>query len=69
MGASNWRSARTARGEQAQKEHEAIYEAVRKGDAELARAAARRHVENTGTRLRSADSLLKPPSVARRKVQ
>jgi GntR family transcriptional regulator, transcriptional repressor for pyruvate dehydrogenase complex len=62
--ASRARSAKTARGEQAQKEHEAIYEAVRKGDPELARKAARRHVENTGVRLRSAGTLLKPGTVA-----
>jgi GntR family transcriptional regulator, transcriptional repressor for pyruvate dehydrogenase complex len=57
---SRARSAKTARGEQAQKEHEAIYAAIRKGDPELARNAARKHVENTGARLRSAGGLLKP---------
>jgi DNA-binding FadR family transcriptional regulator len=65
--ASRARSASTARGEQAQKEHEAIYEAIRKGDPELARRAARRHVENTGARLRSAGTLLKPGAVVKKK--
>lgn len=51
--ASRARSARAARAEQAQKEHEAIYEAIAAGDVAGAREAARRHVENTGLRLRS----------------
>ncbi|MGE3295272.1 MAG: FCD domain-containing protein [Geminicoccaceae bacterium] len=58
--ASRSRSARTARGGQAQKEHEAIYEAIRNADPEQARLAARTHVENTGVRLRSTSGLLKP---------
>jgi GntR family transcriptional repressor for pyruvate dehydrogenase complex len=62
--ASRARSAKTARGEQAQKEHEAIYEAIRKGDPDLARRASRTHVENTGTRLRTAAGLLKPAVAA-----
>jgi DNA-binding FadR family transcriptional regulator len=65
--ASRARSASTARGEQAQKEHEAIYEAIRKGDPELARRAARKHVENTGSRLRSAGALLKPVTATKKK--
>lgn len=64
--ASRSRSAKTARGELAQKEHEAIYAAIRKGDPELARRAARQHVENTGRRLRIAGGLLEPVPRARR---
>ena len=58
--ASRARSAKMARGEQAQMEHEAIYAAIRKGNPDLARRAARKHVEGTGARLRSAGGLLKP---------
>ena len=49
---SRSRSAKTAnRGQYAQKEHEAIYRAIEKGDADAARAAARSHTENTARRL------------------
>ena len=60
--ASRAHSARTARGEQAQKEHEAIYAAIERQDIEQARLAARRHIENTGERLRTTGNLLKPAS-------
>jgi GntR family transcriptional repressor for pyruvate dehydrogenase complex len=47
-------SARSAgRPEQAQKEHEAIFTAIAAADPEAARLAVRRHVENTGERMRS----------------
>jgi DNA-binding FadR family transcriptional regulator len=50
---SRGRSARSAgRAEQAQEEHEAIYAAIETGNAEAARLAVRRHVENTGERIR-----------------
>jgi len=65
--ASRARSAKTARGEQAQKEHDAIYEAIRKGDPDAARTAARKHVENTGVRLRSAGMLLKPVGTTKKR--
>ena len=45
-----------AREEHAQEEHESIYAAIVAGDAEAARAAVRRHVENTGARLRTRDA-------------
>lgn len=67
--ASRARSANTSRGEQAQKEHEALYEAIRNGDPALARRAARKHVENTGTRLRSAGALLKPLATGAKKAR
>lgn len=41
------------RAEQAQQEHEAILAAVEAGDAQAARAAVRRHIENTGERILS----------------
>jgi len=47
-------SARSAgRAEQAQKEHEAIFAAIEGSDADAARTAVRRHIENTGERMRS----------------
>lgn len=50
-------SARSAgRAQQAQQEHEAIYAAIVAADADAARHAVRRHVENTGERMRSGDS-------------
>jgi GntR family transcriptional repressor for pyruvate dehydrogenase complex len=50
-------SARSAgRAEQAQREHEAIFAAIEAADPEAARAAVRRHVENTGERMRSGDA-------------
>ncbi len=52
---SRSRSAKIAgRGAQAQKEHEALFAAIEKGDAELARQQARTHVDNTESRLRTA---------------
>lgn len=58
---SRERSAKLApRGRLAQQEHEAIYQAILAGDADAARQAARTHVENTGSRLRSAGELLAP---------
>ncbi|HVL09547.1 MAG TPA: FadR/GntR family transcriptional regulator [Burkholderiaceae bacterium] len=60
--ASRSRSAKASRGELAQAEHERIVEAIRKGDAELARAAARTHLENTASRLRSSTGILRPVS-------
>jgi GntR family transcriptional repressor for pyruvate dehydrogenase complex len=54
---SRTRSARMkGRGEHAQKEHEAIFQAIRIGDADAARGAARTHVENTGLRLTAAST-------------
>jgi GntR family transcriptional repressor for pyruvate dehydrogenase complex len=51
---SRGRSARSAgRAEQAQKEHEAIFAAIAAGDPNAARSAVRRHVENTGERIRT----------------
>ena len=49
-------SARAERAAHAQEEHEAIFEAIRAGDAGSARAAVRRHVENTGARLQLPDA-------------
>lgn len=52
---SRSRSAKIAgRGAQAQKEHEALFAAIEKGDVELARQHARTHVDNTEARLRTA---------------
>lgn len=52
---SRSRSAKIAgRGAQAQKEHEALFAAIEKRDAELARQQARMHVDNTESRLRTA---------------
>ena len=52
---SRSRSAKIAgRGAQAQKEHEALFAAIEKGDVELARQYARTHVDNTEARLRTA---------------
>jgi len=42
---------RRRRSGEAQSEHSAIYQAIEAGDAEAARAASRRHVENTARRL------------------
>lgn len=54
---SRTRSAKVAgRGAQAQKEHEMLFSAIEKGDIELARQYARTHVENTESRLRTANS-------------
>lgn len=54
---SRTRSSRTSgRGKPAQAEHQAIFEAMRQGDAEAARRAARVHVENTGLRLQAASA-------------
>lgn len=52
---SRSRSAKIAgRGAHAQKEHEALFAAIEKRDAELARQQARMHVDNTESRLRTA---------------
>jgi GntR family transcriptional repressor for pyruvate dehydrogenase complex len=52
---SRTRSAKTSgRGRHAQDEHLAVYEAIKNGDPEAARRAARTHVENTGLRLKVA---------------
>lgn len=56
---SRKRSAKKAdRGALAQAEHLAIYEAILARDPEAARAAARRHVENTAHRLADNDSFV-----------
>jgi GntR family transcriptional regulator, transcriptional repressor for pyruvate dehydrogenase complex len=52
-------SARADRAAHAQREHAAIFEAIRAGDADRARGAVRVHVENTGSRLRTLDA--RPP--------
>jgi GntR family transcriptional regulator, transcriptional repressor for pyruvate dehydrogenase complex len=52
---SRTRSAKTTgRGRHAQGEHVAVFEAIKNGDPEAARLAARIHVENTGLRLKAA---------------
>jgi DNA-binding FadR family transcriptional regulator len=51
---SRTRSAKAKRGTDAQREHEIIYQAIERGDPELARQCARNHVENTESRLRSS---------------
>ncbi|WP_244240409.1 FadR/GntR family transcriptional regulator [Achromobacter agilis] len=59
---SRSRSAKIAgRGAQAQKEHEALFAAIEKGDVELARQQARTHVDNTETRLRTAAATAEKP--------
>jgi GntR family transcriptional repressor for pyruvate dehydrogenase complex len=56
-------SARSAgRAEQAEQEHEAIFAAIEAGDAHAARLAVRRHVENTGERMRSRSGARQPIS-------
>jgi GntR family transcriptional repressor for pyruvate dehydrogenase complex len=51
---SRSKSAKTkSRSKYAQAEHEAIFLAIEKGDAQAARVAARVHVENTAARLRA----------------
>ncbi|MBB5215516.1 FadR/GntR family transcriptional regulator [Parapusillimonas granuli] len=51
---SRTRSAKAKRGTDAQREHEIIYQAIQRGDPELARQCARNHIENTESRLRSS---------------
>ncbi|MDF3847758.1 MULTISPECIES: FadR/GntR family transcriptional regulator [Achromobacter] len=59
---SRSRSAKIAgRGAQAQKEHEALFAAIEKGDVELARQQARTHVDNTEARLRTAAATAEKP--------
>ncbi|WMD19927.1 FadR/GntR family transcriptional regulator [Achromobacter seleniivolatilans] len=59
---SRARSAKIAgRGAQAQKEHEALFAAIEKGDVELARQHARTHVDNTESRLRTAAATAERP--------
>ena len=59
---SRSRSAKIAgRGAQAQKEHEALFSAIEKGDVELARQHARTHVDNTEARLRTAAATAERP--------
>lgn len=59
---SRSRSAKIAgRGAQAQKEHEALFAAIEKGDVELARQQARTHVDNTEARLRTAAGTTEKP--------
>lgn len=59
---SRSRSAKIAgRGAQAQKEHEALFAAIEKGDVELARQYARTHVDNTEARLRTAAATAEKP--------
>ncbi|MBO9328159.1 GntR family transcriptional regulator [Achromobacter sp. HZ01] len=59
---SRSRSAKVAgRGAQAQKEHEALFAAIEKGDVELARRQARSHVDNTEARLRTAAATAEKP--------
>lgn len=59
---SRSRSAKIAgRGAQAQKEHEALFAAIEKGDVELARQYARTHVDNTEARLRTAAATAERP--------
>ncbi|KGD92143.1 GntR family transcriptional regulator [Achromobacter sp. RTa] len=59
---SRSRSAKIAgRGAQAQKEHEALFAAIEKGDVELARQQARTHVDNTEARLRTAAATADKP--------
>lgn len=56
---SRGRSAKISpRGNQAQQEHEAIYQAILAKDVVAARQAARTHVENTAHRLRDTGGLL-----------
>ena len=47
------------------REHEAVYEAIRKGDADGARAAMRRHLSNSCERLKRAHDRAAPPVAAR----
>ncbi|ARP85689.1 FadR/GntR family transcriptional regulator [Bordetella genomosp. 9] len=55
---SRSRSAKLAgRASQAQREHEALFEAIEAGDPEAARDRARTHVEHTEARLRSSQAL------------
>ncbi len=57
---SRSRSAKAARGEHAQAEHQAIYEAIQQGDPDRARATARAHLDNTAARLKTSNGLLRP---------
>lgn len=67
---SRSRSAKTAnRSQYAQKEHEAIYRAIKLGDAEAARAAARTHTENTARRLGEHSTPLTRKPAARLRVE
>lgn len=50
---SRTRSAKAKRGTDAQREHEIIFEAILRGEPQLARQSARQHVENTESRLRT----------------
>jgi len=52
---SRTRSAKAKRGTDAQREHEIIFEAIQRGEPQLARQCARNHVENTESRLRSSN--------------
>lgn len=49
---SRTRSAKARRATDAQREHQLLFEAIERGDPELARDLARNHIENTETRLR-----------------
>ncbi|AEC20149.1 GntR family transcriptional regulator [Pusillimonas sp. T7-7] len=58
---SRTRSAKAKRGTDAQREHEIIFEAIQRGEPELARQCARNHIENTESRLYSSSHFNSEP--------
>lgn len=64
----SWEARREETRQQVMEEHRALYEAIVAGDAEAARAAARRHMEMSSSRIRSIDPAFDAlPAAARRR--